>query len=69
MEKENRIKRAVTDAQRRAVHKHDTEVVDRVTVRLPKGAKKAITAKGISANAFIIAATMEKMKREGIKIE
>lgn len=64
-----KIKKEVSDAQRRAVQKHDREKVDKVTVRLPKGAKEAITSRGVTANAFIIAATLEKMEREGIKIE
>lgn len=62
-----KIKKAVSDAQRRAVRKHDTEKVDKVTVRLPKGAQEIIKAKGVTVNAFIIEATLEKMEREGMK--
>lgn len=64
-----KIKKEVSDAQRRAVQKHDREKVDKVTVRLPKGAQEVIKAKGVTVNAFIIAATLEKMKREGMKFD
>lgn len=69
MKKTEKIKKEVSDAQRRAVYKHDTEKVDKVTIRLPKGTKEAITAKGMTVNAFVISATVEKMEREGIHFD
>lgn len=58
--------REVTEAQRRAVKKHDTEKVDKVTVRLPKGCKDVIQKTGISVNEYVILAVIQKMKEDGL---
>ena len=58
--------REVTDAQRRAVKKHDTEKVDKVTVRLPKGCKDLILKTGTPVNQYVIIAVIEQMKRDGL---
>lgn len=58
--------REVTDAQRRAVKKHDTEKVDKVTVRLPKGCKDLILKTGAPVNQYVINAVIEQMRRDGL---
>lgn len=58
--------RQSTEAQRRAVYKHDKEKVDRVTIRLPKGTKDIITENGYSVNAYVIRAVVEQLRRDGI---
>ena len=52
-----------TEARRRAVRKHDSEKVDKVTVRLPKGTKDQILATGQAVNAFVIHAVMDALSR------
>lgn len=56
--------RESSEAQRRAVSKHDAEVVDKVTVRLPKGTKERIADTGMTVNAYVIEAVLEKLKRD-----
>ena len=56
--------RESSEAQRRAVSKHDAEVVDKVTVRLPKGTKERIAETGMTVNAYVIEAVLEKLKRD-----
>lgn len=58
--------RECTDAQRNAVRKHDTEKVDKVTVRLPKGTKEVILSTGMSVNEYVIRAVVEQLQRDGI---
>lgn len=55
--------RESSPAQREAVRKHDTEKVDKITVRLPKGTKEDILATGVSVNTFVIDAVAEKLKK------
>ncbi len=52
--------RPSSQARRDAVKRHDSEKVDKVTIRLPKGTKEEILATGQSVNAFIIEAVTEK---------
>ena len=62
--------RESSDAQRKAVKKHDTEKVDKVTVRLPKGSKELIQKIGVPVNQYVIHAVMEQMVLDGlIKVE
>ena len=58
--------RESSPAQRRAVKKHDTEKVDKVTVRLPKGTGNRIKASGKAINAFVIEAVLDKLLRDGL---
>lgn len=53
---------------RDAVKKHDTEMVDKVAVRLPKGTKEAIYSTGKSVNAYVVEAVREKMERDNLRI-
>lgn len=53
-----------SEAMRRAIKKHDTEKVDKVTVRLPKGTKEVITGMGYSVNEYVIAAVMDRLEKE-----
>lgn len=53
--------RPSSPAQREAVRRHDSEKVDKVTVRLPKGTKEEILATGLSVNTFIIDAVADKL--------
>lgn len=56
--------RPSSQAQRDAVRRHDTEKVERVTIRLPKGTRSFIEPTGMSTNAFVVAAVTEKIERE-----
>lgn len=56
--------RESSEAQRRAVRKHDREKVDKVTVRLPKGTKDQILSMGQPVNSYVIEAVMEKLSRD-----
>lgn len=60
-------KRESSEAQRRAVKKHDMEKVDRINVRLPKGTKDKIYSLGYSANAYVIEAVNEKLEKDYAK--
>lgn len=55
--------RPSSQAQRDAVRKHDSTVVDKVTARLPKGTKERILATGMNVNTFLISAVEEKLER------
>ena len=52
-----------SEALRRAVRKYETEKVDRINCRLPKGLKERIQATGASVNSFIIDAVNEKLEK------
>ena len=58
-----RMSRESSEAQRRAVRKHDTEMVDKVTVRLPKGTKDHILATGQAVNSFVIKAVADALEK------
>lgn len=58
--------RESSEAQRKAVKKHDTEKVDRVTIRLPKGSKEIIKKAGYSVNEYVIRAVVEQLRRDGL---
>ena len=55
--------RPSSPAQRRAVKKHDTEKVDKITIRLPKGTKERIKAINSAVNPFVVDAVLEKLNR------
>lgn len=59
--------RPSSQAQRDAVRRHDTEKVERITIRLPKGTRSFIEPTGMSTNAFVVAAVSEKIEREKAK--
>jgi len=57
-----------TEAQKRAVKKYNTEKIDRVLLRMPRGKKDILQAhvdkQGESVNAFINRAIDETMARD-----
>lgn len=53
-----------TEAQKKAIKKYETEKVDRINCRLPKGMKEEIVKRGYTVNSFIIDAVTEKLARE-----
>ena len=53
--------RPSSPAQREAVRRHDSEKVDKITVRLPKGTKEEILATGQTVNTFVIEAVADKL--------
>ena len=55
---------AVTKAQQKAVSKYMKENYDVYQIRMPKGKKDTIKARGESVNAFINRAIDEAMERE-----
>ena len=59
-----------SDAQRRAVSKYQSEKVETIAVRVPKGDKEyyktAAGAAGLSLNTFAIQAMDEKIKHDGL---
>lgn len=57
--------RESSEAQRRAVRKHDSEKVDKVTIRLPKGTKDQILATGKPVNSFVIQAVLDALSKLG----
>lgn len=56
--------RPSSQAQRDAVRRHDTEKVERITIRLPKGTREVIKPTGLSVNAFVVDAVTEKIARD-----
>ena len=62
--------RGSSDAQRRAVAKYQSERVENIVVRVPKGKKdyykSAAAAAGVSLNQFAIAEKNKKIEREGL---
>jgi len=54
--------RTYTEAQKRASKKYDSKY-DSLRVRLPKGTADRIRALGISCNAFVMEATLEKLNK------
>ena len=60
--------RPSSQAQRDAVRKHDTEKVERITIRLPIGTREFIKPTGMSVNAFVVEAVTEKMNGSQIQI-
>ena len=56
--------RESSPAQRAAVRKHDTEKVDKINIRFPKGTKERIYNLGYTVNAYVIDAVIEKLDRE-----
>lgn len=56
--------RPSSPAQREAVRRHDSEKVDKITVRLPKGTKEEILATGQTVNTFVIDAVIEKLGKK-----
>ena len=56
--------RPSSPAQREAVRRHDSEKVDKITVRLPKGTKEEILATGHTVNTFVIDAVIEKLGKK-----
>lgn len=60
-----------TDAQRRAIKKYNTEKLDRVLLRLPKGMKarieKHIKPRNETMNGFIKRAIDETIERDQLK--
>jgi len=58
-----------TDAQKRASIKYMAQKTDDIRLRVPKGLKEKYKTeaekRGVSMTQFIIAATEEKIKREG----
>lgn len=57
-----------SDAMARAIKKYDSEKIDRIIFRVPKGTKEIIkqhaTQRGESVNAFLNRAIEETMKRD-----
>ena len=62
---------AVSKAQQKAVNKYVREKYDRINVTMPKGRKDEIQTfaaqQGLSINAYINGAIMEKMAQDGTK--
>lgn len=56
--------RESSPAQRAAVRKHDTEKVDKINIRFPKGTKDRIYSLGYTVNAYVIEAVLEKLDRD-----
>lgn len=46
-----------------AVVRHDTEKIDKITVRCPKGTRERIAALGMSCNAFAVQAIAAELER------
>ena len=62
---------AISEAKKRADKKWQTEKVDDIRVRVPKGQREVIqshaTSQGESVNAFINRAVKETMERDNCK--
>ncbi len=60
-----------TEAMDRAIKKYESEKLDKILLRIPKGSKERIRehakAQGESTNAFIYRAVNETMERDGMK--
>ena len=61
--------RPSSQAQREAVRRHDSEKVDKITVRLPKGTKEEILSTGLTVNTFVIDAVLEKLRKTSKEAE
>ena len=57
------IKMSTSKAQVKAVAKYDLSHYDKVTVKLPKGLKDEILAKGYTVSGFLVEATKEKLSK------
>lgn len=62
---------AISDAQRRAVAKYNSENYDRIELRVNKGKKQTIkdyaASQNMSLNEYVNAAIDEKMERDSSK--
>ena len=62
-----------TEARKEGNKRWDEKNLDRVSLAMPKGKKEdikaALSAAGVSMNAYIVAAVDEKMERDGFKTE
>lgn len=60
-----------TEAMDRAIKKYESEKLDKILLRIPKGSKERIRehakAQGESTNAFIYRAVNETIERDGMK--
>lgn len=60
-----------TEAMDRAIKKYESEKLDKILLRIPKGSKERIREhakeQGESTNAFIYRAVNETMERDGMK--
>ena len=60
-----------TDAMRKAIKKYQTEKVDDIRIRVPKGRKEEIKAhaenQGESLNGFVVRAIDETMQRDSLE--
>ena len=63
-------KKTTTEAQRRAIKKYQTETVEEIKIRVPKGEKDyykaAAEMAGLSLNMLFITAADEKISRDGL---
>lgn len=58
-----RMKKKVSDAQKRATEKFEKRAYDRVLVRFPKGTKERIQATGDSLNGYIVKAVLKSLEK------
>lgn len=64
MDKEKRL-----EIVRKSIAKHDAEISDRVTIRLPKGTKERILRNHKSVNSYVVHLVLDALAKEDHQIE